>query len=672
VATVNGQNILRKDVIAEIESQKQVYAMYMSMYGQTVDLTDMELQRAIAESVLQNKAERMVVQSNAQELGVAQATPEQEATIAQQVQADYQQNFDLAKTEMKETHPDAGEDELDALTVAELQSYQYTPESLLAQAQYDAMYSRVEESVTKDVTVTEEEARAAYADMVTNAKQAYAENPDAYVSDMLGGTQIVYNPPGYRYIQHIMLQAAAEEEFTAAQARAEEILAELQAGKDFLEAMTEYGQDASMATLPNGYPVAAGVQGYGEAFATAAMALAKPGDISPVVMTDVGAHILRYAADIAEGETPFETDQASFIESQLSQKKSDAFAVAKSEWLETANIQTFLDTLVTAPPVAEPVPLATAYAKAATDGVALLDKPSGTPLALLAADTGLTVLGKLTDEAGVTWAFVSLADALPRYGYVNLADTVPVADEAALTAGAVTAQAVDAAGKKPVFTIVMNDGGLIYGELYPETAPISVGNFVSLAGSGFYNGTIFHRVIPDFMIQGGDPDGTGTGGPGYSIQGEFSTNGVENPVTHARGILSMARSADNDSAGSQFFICVADASFLDGQYAAFGGVLGGMNTADAIVGTPRDASDKPNQIVQQMRLVYVETYGAEYPFAKVGDAPATEAPAAEPAATPTAAPTTAPTQAPAATPTAAPTVTPTAAPVSTPAATAAP
>ena len=145
--------------------------------------------------------------------------------------------------------------------------------------------------------------------------------------------------------------------------------------------------------------------------------------------------------------------------------------------------------------------------------------------------------------------------------------------------------------QNPVFTITMRDGRQMKGELYPETAPQSVGNFVALANSGFYDGLIFHRVIPGFMIQGGDPKGMGFGGPGYCIKGEFAANGVDNPVKHTYGVLSMARSMDPDSAGSQFFIMTSDSPHLDGQYAAFGKVLEGMDVAEDIVNTPRDGAD---------------------------------------------------------------------------------
>ena len=141
-------------------------------------------------------------------------------------------------------------------------------------------------------------------------------------------------------------------------------------------------------------------------------------------------------------------------------------------------------------------------------------------------------------------------------------------------------------GRNPVFTIKMRNGKEMKGELYPEAAPQSVGNFVALANSGFYDGLIFHRVIPGFMIQGGDPRGVGIGGPGYCIRGEFAANGFQNPIKHTYGVLSMARSMMPDSAGSQFFIMTSDSPHLDGQYAAFGKVTAGMDVVDRIANTP--------------------------------------------------------------------------------------
>ena len=145
----------------------------------------------------------------------------------------------------------------------------------------------------------------------------------------------------------------------------------------------------------------------------------------------------------------------------------------------------------------------------------------------------------------------------------------------------------------PKVIMEMEDGGIINLELYPEIAPETVANFISLVESGFYNGLIFHRVIPGFMIQGGCPQGSGMGGPGHSIKGEFSSNGFENHLKHTTGTLSMARSGDPDSAGSQFFIMHKDSPHLDGSYAAFGRLISGQEVVDAIAETPRDGNDRP-------------------------------------------------------------------------------
>ncbi len=158
----------------------------------------------------------------------------------------------------------------------------------------------------------------------------------------------------------------------------------------------------------------------------------------------------------------------------------------------------------------------------------------------------------------------------------------------------------------PIVTIEMEDGGVIRAELYPDVAPKTVENFVSLVQKGFYDGVIFHRVIPGFMIQGGDPTGTGMGGPGHTIPGEFTANGFKNNLKHTRGVLSMARTMDPNSAGSQFFIMHMDAPHLDGQYAAFGKVIEGIEVVDSIARTPRNmANDKPRQD-QRMKKVTVE------------------------------------------------------------------
>ncbi len=163
----------------------------------------------------------------------------------------------------------------------------------------------------------------------------------------------------------------------------------------------------------------------------------------------------------------------------------------------------------------------------------------------------------------------------------------------------------------PIVTIKTNKGTMKV-ELYPEVAPNTVNNFISLVKSGFYDGTIFHRVIPGFMIQGGDPEGTGMGGPDYSIKGEFSGNGFKNDLKHTKGVISMARSMRPNSAGSQFFIMVADAPHLDGQYASFGKLTEGQEVADDIVASKRDYMDRPYDDCV-MEEVTVETFGVDYP-----------------------------------------------------------
>ncbi|MGN0803023.1 MAG: peptidylprolyl isomerase [Candidatus Faecivicinus sp.] len=172
--------------------------------------------------------------------------------------------------------------------------------------------------------------------------------------------------------------------------------------------------------------------------------------------------------------------------------------------------------------------------------------------------------------------------------------------------------------KNPIVTIEMENGKTITAELYPEIAPNTVANFVTLVQSGFYDGLIFHRVIPGFMIQGGDPQGTGMGGPGYSIKGEFARNGFkQNNLRHTRGVLSMARSMMPNSAGSQFFIMHANAPHLDGDYAAFGKVTDGMDAVDEIAATRTGRQDRP-VVDQRIRKATVETFGETYTVEKYG------------------------------------------------------
>ena len=197
---------------------------------------------------------------------------------------------------------------------------------------------------------------------------------------------------------------------------------------------------------------------------------------------------------------------------------------------------------------------------------------------------------------------------------LNTVSSVIVVVVAAVLAFVLTSpvQAGEVETKNPLVTVDLGELGTIKIELYPEIAPNTVNNFISLVQQGYYDGVIFHRVIPGFMIQGGDPTGTGTGGPGYSIKGEFSQNGFPNSLKHGRGVISMARTSIPDSAGSQFFIMVADAPHLDGAYAAFGQVIEGMEVADQIVAVQRNRMDRPleDQVMQKMT---VETFGVTYP-----------------------------------------------------------
>ena len=166
--------------------------------------------------------------------------------------------------------------------------------------------------------------------------------------------------------------------------------------------------------------------------------------------------------------------------------------------------------------------------------------------------------------------------------------------------------------QNPIVTITMENGDVMKAELYPEIAPNTVNNFISLINHNFYDGVIFHRVIRGFMLQGGDPDGNGTGGPGYEIKGEFSSNGFKNDLKHTPGVLSMARTMIPDSAGSQFFIMHKDAPHLDGEYAAFGKIIEGMDVVNKIAEMPTDYSDRPLED-QVMKTVTVETFGVDYP-----------------------------------------------------------
>ncbi|AIQ62666.1 peptidylprolyl isomerase [Paenibacillus stellifer] len=214
------------------------------------------------------------------------------------------------------------------------------------------------------------------------------------------------------------------------------------------------------------------------------------------------------------------------------------------------------------------------------------------------------------------WAFLGLALLVLMAGCGSKPEASGGASAspspASSAKGSSSADQPSASASHPIVTFEMQNGGIIKAELYPEVAPNTVNNFISLINKGFYDGLIFHRVIPGFMIQGGDPEGTGTGGPGYSIKGEFLANGFTNDLKHTRGVLSMARANDPDSAGSQFFIMTDAAESLDGSYAAFGKVTEGMDVVDAIAALERDSNDRPKE-PPVIKKVTVDTLGVSYP-----------------------------------------------------------
>ena len=232
----------------------------------------------------------------------------------------------------------------------------------------------------------------------------------------------------------------------------------------------------------------------------------------------------------------------------------------------------------------------------------------------------LLLLGAVacTSAHANTTGTVSFSDetAEPAPAGQEPADTEPAKENAApATEEPNDTEEEPTVNNNPIATITMQDGSMMKLELYPDVAPNTVKNFISLANSGFYDGLTFHRIYAGFMIQGGDPDGNGTGGPGYSIKGEFATNGVKNDISHKRGVISMARAMNPDSAGSQFFIMHADGDFLDGQYAAFGMLIEGFDTLDAIAATPTtyQGGEKSLPLTDVvMESVRVETFGVEY------------------------------------------------------------
>jgi len=622
----NGEiSVMFSEVKEEFDAMLESYIAYYAQYGYEMDKYDVELQNSVAQETVQMLLSQRIAERHAADTGYVLTAEKEEALKAQ---------VDDALAQMRSTYESyiamygyEGE-ELAAMIDSELAAAGYTYDALFESAKLADMLDHLYVLGTEGVTVTEEEAKAAYEAKVAAQKETYDADPDSFINAYLGGEEMIYTPEGMRLMHCIFIALGdGEEAVEAAEdadpatltglAKANAVLAKIRAGESFDDMMKAYNEDASTEEqMEMGYPVSATCLMFGDEFIAAAMALEKAGDVSDVVATDFGYFILEYEADMTAGAPDFESRKELETEAALTDKNNEAYSAYIDGMLNDSGIVIEDLSPLFHVYVSEMVEATIAYATATAE-TALTDMPGGDAVATLAAGVSMDVLGAIEVD-GAAYNFVAIPGTAFK-GYVKAADTTAMEEAQALSqdnTALVTAAAVE--GKKPTFTVVMNDGSVIYGELYPEIAPESVGNFVSLANSNFYDGVIFHRVIPGFMIQGGDPNGIGTGGPGYAIRGEFANNGVENNLSHVRGVLSMARSSAMDSAGSQFFIMHADSDYLDGDYAAFGMVLGGMDTVDVIASVPTNASDKPMSD-QTMRTVYVETYGQDYPFTKLDD-----------------------------------------------------
>ena len=614
----NGEvSVSMSEVKGEFDEMLDAYLAYYSQYGYEMDKYDTEFQNSVAQETVQMKLSQKVAERHAMDTGY-ELTPEKDEG--------YQAEALAALVEMSEYYTQmlisygVPEEEIEEVVKAELESAGYTYETLYESAKLKGVLDHLYALGIEGVEVTEEEVKAAFDAKVAAQKETYDADVDAFISAYIGGEERLYTPEGVRLLHCIFValeDETVEAEGVTGKAKADEALSKIRAGEDFTAVMEAYNEDASTPEqMQVGYPIAETSGSYGDEFKNGAMALANIGDVSDVIETEYGYFILKYVSDLTAGSVEFEPRKEAETAEALTNKQNDAYSAYIDSMITGANcIINDLSPLFHVF-VSESVEATVAYAAVAAE-TDLLDMPAGAAVAKLSAGASLDVLGKITVD-DVEYAFVAVPGTAFK-GYVAVSATEAMDEAAALAVdntALAAAQTVEA--KKPTFTIAMNDGSVIYGELYPETAPESVGNFIALANSSFYDGVIFHRVIPGFMIQGGDPDGNGTGGPGYAIKGEFSSNGVKNDLSHVRGVISMARSSAMDSAGSQFFIMHADSDYLDGDYAAFGFVLGGMDAVDLIASQPTNSSDKP-MTDQTMRTVYVETYGQEYGFTKLAD-----------------------------------------------------
>ena len=634
--------VLKSEIQDEYDQMLSQYVAYYAQYGYSVDEYDTELQASVAQETVQTKLSTAIVRHYAAQNGY-ELTEEKKTELAAQVKTALDNTREYLESYLS-AYGFTG-DELNAAVEEQMAQAGYTEETLMDSAELNDVLNFLYERATADVTVTEDEVKAAFDEKVAKQKESYA-SVDTFINDYVNESEILYTPENVRLMECIFVASvegeATEDEATADEATADEatvseatageaadiasltgyakakaIAAAIAGGADFEESMKAYNEDSSTEEqMLRGYPVAENSTTYGDEFTAGAMALEHVGDVSDVIVTDYGYFILRYAKDLESGEADFEARKETETEETLTNKKNDAYSAFIDTILDEADIQVGDLSQMYHVYVGEAVEATVAYASVNAD-TKLLDMPGGDAVADMKAGASVDILGSI-DADGKTYSFVAVPGTEIK-GYVGADMLDEMAEDAALAVdNTALVSRVEQIDKNPTFTIAMNDGSLIYGELYPEKAPESVGNFVSLANGSFYDGLTFHRVISGFMIQGGDPNGDGTGGPGYAIRGEFSSNGVENDLSHVRGVLSMARSSANDSAGSQFFIMHADSDYLDGNYAAFGMVLGGLDTVDVIASVPTDSNDKP-RTEQVMRTVYVETYGKTYTFTKLED-----------------------------------------------------
>lgn len=634
--------VLKSEIQDEYDQMLSQYVAYYAQYGYSVDEYDTELQASVAQETVQTKLSTAIVRHYAAQNGY-ELTEEKKTELAAQVKTALDNTREYLESYLS-AYGFTG-DELNAAVEEQMAQAGYTEETLMDSAELNDVLNFLYERATADVTVTEDEVKAAFDEKVAKQKESYA-SVDTFINDYVNESEILYTPENVRLMECIFVASvegeATEDEATSDEATADEatvseatageaadiasltgyakakaIAAAIAGGADFEESMKAYNEDSSTEEqMLRGYPVAENSTTYGDEFTAGAMALEHVGDVSDVIVTDYGYFILRYAKDLESGEADFEARKETETEETLTNKKNDAYSAFIDTILDEADIQVGDLSQMYHVYVGEAVEATVAYASVNAD-TKLLDMPGGDAVADMKAGASVDILGSI-DADGKTYSFVAVPGTEIK-GYVGADMLDEMAEDAALAVdNAALVSRVEQIDKNPTFTIAMNDGSLIYGELYPEKAPESVGNFVSLANGSFYDGLTFHRVISGFMIQGGDPNGDGTGGPGYAIRGEFSSNGVENDLSHVRGVLSMARSSANDSAGSQFFIMHADSDYLDGNYAAFGMVLGGLDTVDVIASVPTDSNDEP-RTEQVMRTVYVETYGKTYTFTKLED-----------------------------------------------------